>query len=258
VKPVELAAEGAPVEQGRAQGRRFALAIAGELLRQRRALPWLARRSLVARVRETSARAVATQLPWQRERIEGIALEARVALGGLELAEACERIQGAAFVEGATLQASFDLPRELEALLVLRSSRPDAGGFPSVELALAHLAGCLCGVNAEGIAVLCVRDLSRDEPSLRFHAQEILFRARDLGAGIDHLRRRASYAGGTGTLVVADAGGASRVLEFARGALEVRDTALLPARAAAPMVEIDAAARRLVWCFDERREAFAR
>lgn len=254
----ELLAEGAPVEQGRAQGGRFALAIAGELARQRSALPWFARRSLLARVRETSARAVATQLPWQRERIEGIALEARVGLAGLELAEALDRIQGAAFFAGTRLAASFDLPRELAGLLVLRTSRPDAGGFASVELALAHLAGCLCGVNAEGIAVVCARDLSPDQPSLRFHAQEILFRARDLEAGIDHLRRRASYAGGTGTLVVADARGEARVLEFARGALEVLDATRLPARAAAPMVELDTVSKRLAFSGGERLEGIAR
>ena len=257
MKPGELVTAGAPVEQGRAQGARFAVSIAGELARQRRSLPWLARRSLVARVGKTGARAVATQLPWQRERIEGIALEAHVARAELELAEAVLRIQGAAFVDGTALHASFDLERELAALLVLRASRPDAGGFPSVELGLAHLAGCLCGVNAEGIAVLCIRDLARDEPSLRFHAQEILFRARDLDAGVDHLRRRASYAGGTGTLVVADARGESRLLEFVRGALDVRDTATLPARAATPMVEIDTAQRRLTWSGDERLEMTA-
>jgi hypothetical protein len=258
VKLAELVAEGAPVEQGRAQGGRFALAIAGKLARGRSATPWLARRSLLRRVRETSARAVATQLPWQRERIEGMALEARVELAGLELAEAFERIQGAAFVAGTRLAASFDLTSELADLLVLRTSRPDAGGFPSVELALAHLAGCLCGVNAEGIAVVCTRDLSPDEPSLRFHAQELLFRARDLSAGIDHLRRRASYAGGTGTLVVANAHGEARVLDFTRGALEVRDTSLVPARAATPMIEIDTALQRLAWLGDERLEAIAR
>jgi hypothetical protein len=248
-------AEGAPVEQGRAQGGAFAVAIAAELARQRRALPWLARRSLVRRVRERSARAVATQLPWQRERLEGIALAARVPTSGLELAEAFDRIQGAAFVRGTELQAVFDLPHDLAGLLLLRTSRPDAGGFPSIEIALAHLSGCLCGVNAEGIAALCIRDLSRDEPSLRFHAQEILFRARDLGAGIDHLRRRAAYAGGTGTLIVADAHGEARVLDLERGALVVRDTELLPVQAASPMVEIDTAARRLVWSGEERLEA---
>ncbi len=254
----ELTAEGAPVEQGRAQGQVFAAPIARELARQRRTLPWLARRALVRRVRETSARAVATQLPWQRERIEGIAFAARVPLAGLELAEAFDRVPGAAFADGTTLRAVFDLPRELRDLLVLRTSRPDAGGFPSVELGLAHLSGCLCGVNAEGIAAICVRDRAGDEPSLRFLAQEIVFRARDLGAGIDHLRRRASYTGGTGTLVVADSGGEARVLEFERGALEVRDARELPRHAASATVEIDTALRRLTWSGEERREASAR
>jgi hypothetical protein len=257
VTPRELAAEGAPIEQGRAQGSVFARAIAAELARQRRALPWLARRGLLRRVRETSARAVATQLPWQRERLEGIALAARVPLAGLELAEALDRVQGAAFVDGTRLQACFDLPRELAALLVLRASQPDAGGFPSVELGLAHLSGCLCGVNAEGIAVICVRDLGRDEPSLRFHAQEILFRARDLSAGMDHLRRRASYAGGSGTLVVADATGNARQLDFERGVLRESDTDPLPKRALEPMVEIDTVSRRLSWTGEEPNEARA-
>ena len=254
----ELVAAGAPVEQGRAQGGAFAQAILRELSRQRRALPWLARRALLRRVRATSARAVATQLPWQRERLEGIALASRAPLGGLELAEALDRVQGAAFRSGAVLQAAFDVPAELRHLLLLRSSRPDAGGFPSVELALAHLSGCLCGVNAEGIAAVCVRDLAGDQPSLRCLTQEILFRARDLDAGIDHLRRRASYAGGTGTLVVADGSGETRLLELQHGELTVRDGSLLPARAAAPMVEIDTAGIRLVWSGEERREASPR
>jgi hypothetical protein len=254
----ELVAEGSPVEQGRAQGARFAAAIEAELARERRKLPWLARRSLLRRVRETSARAVATQLPWQRERSEGIALDARVALAELELAEAAVRVQGAAFADGARLAASFDLPHASANLVVLRTSRPDAGGFPSVELALAHLAGCLCGVNAEGIAVICTRDLAGDEPSLRFHAQELLFRARDLDAGIDHLRRRASYAGGSGTLLVADARGESRLLELARGTLRVRDTALVPRLAKSPQLELDARERRLSLLGGERRQAIAR
>lgn len=255
--PRDLAAEGAPVEQGEAQGRAFASAIARELARQRHALPWLARRALVRRARATSARAVATQLPWQRERLEGIALAARVPLADLELAEALDRFQGAVFARDDVLLVAFDLPAEHRELLVIRASRPDAGGFPSVELALAHLSGCLCGVNAEGIAAVCVRDLGRDEPSLRHHTQEILFRARDLTAGIDHLRRRASYAGGTGTLVVADSHGVVRELELSRGVLEVRDADRLPERAAAPMIEIDTAARRLVWSGDDPREARA-
>lgn len=238
-------AEGAPVEQGRAQGEALGDVIRGEVARLRASLPWLARRALQRRVRATSARALETQLPWQRERIEGMAHAAQARESLLLCCEASTRVQGAAFFDGALLSAVFDLPRELESLVVLRHSAPDAGGFASVELTLAPLAGCLCGVNSEGIAVIATRDVSRDELSLRFHAQELLFRARDLEAGIDHLRRRAAYAGGTGTLVAADANGAARVLELAAGKLEVGDARALPRVALARRVELDSKRRRL-------------
>jgi len=90
-----------------------------------------------------------------------------------------------------------------------------------------------------------LRDVSRDELSLRFHAQELLFRARDLVAGIDHLRRRAAYAGGSGTILAVQAGGAPALLHFARGALELEEPARLPAAGAALAIELDPAARAL-------------
>jgi hypothetical protein len=232
-------AGGAPIEQGRAQGAALGEVIRAEVTRLRASLPWLARRAIQRRVGGASARALETQLPWQRERIEGMAHAARSRESLLLLAEAQTRVAGAAFFGGALLSAVFDLPWELESLVILRHSAPDAGGFASVELALATTAGCLCGVNSEGIAVIAIRDLSRDELSLRFHAQELLFRARDLDAGIDHLRRRAAYAGGTGTLVASDAHGGARVLEFAAGKLEVGDASVLPRAALAPRVELD-------------------
>ena len=238
-------AGGAPVAQGRAQGGALADVIRGEVARLDASLPWLARRALQRRVRAGSARSLETQLPWQRERIEGMAHAARASESGLLFAEAQTRVAGAAFLDGALLSAVFDLPRELESLLVLRRSAPDAGGFASAELTLAPLAGCLCGVNSEGIAVIATRDVSRDELSLRFHAQELLFRARDLAAGIDHVRRRAAYAGGTGTLVVADARGEARVLELVGGKLAVRDASELPRVARARRVALDAKSRRL-------------
>jgi len=241
VTAADATTAGAPVEQGQAQGARFASAIAGALARQREALPWLARRALLRRVRATSARAVATQLPWQRERSEGIALAARAPLAGLELAEALVRVPGAAFADGTRLAAAFDVPAALAPLVFVRESRPDAGGFASVELALAPLAGCLAGVNAEGIAVVVLRDRGRDEPSLRFHAQELLCRARDLDAGVDHLRRRAAYAGGSGELVAADRTGRVLRLEFRSGTLQLGD-ADLPRAPADPDVVLDTTA----------------
>ena len=253
---IPFEAAGAPVEQGRAQGESLGAQIRARMDRRR---SWLARRALERRVRKTSARALETQLPWQRERIEGLAQAARVSEGRLLLEEAVTRVQGAAFGGAALLSAAFALPRELVQSLALRRSLPDAGGFASVELVLAPFAGCLCGVNSEGIAAICVRDLARDEPSLRFHAQELLFRARDLDAGIDHLRRRASYAGGTGALVVADAHGRVETLALAHGVLTlVPNGGVLPSSAARPAVALEPAARRLTFFGADGAQELAR
>jgi len=238
-----FASAGAPIEQGRAQGEALRGEIRGELARLRGSLGWLARRALVRHVAGTGARALATQLPWQRERIEGIARAAHVGESLLLLGESLTRVEAAAFADGAQLAAVFE-PPDLHARLRVRASAPDAGGFASVEVVLAPLTGCLAGVNAEGLAAVCLRDRARDELSLRFLAQELLFRARDLAAGVDHLRRRASYAGGTGALLVADASGTAHVLHFERGALALADPAL-PARAHAPHVVLDLPGRRL-------------
>ncbi len=240
-----IEAEGAPVEQGRAQGARLAEVIRAELARQSAELGWLARRALTRRAAALSARSLETQLPWQRERIEGLARAAGASESLLLAGEARVRVQGAAFWDGAVLRAELALPAELESLLILRRSAPDAGGFASAELSLAPLAGCLAGVNAEGIAVVATRDPSRDELSMRFHAQELLFRARDLDAGVDHLRRRARYAGGSGTLVAADSSGGVRVLELRAGVLELGDPRLLAKSAAAPRLELDPSLRQL-------------
>ena len=240
-------AEGAPVEQGRAQGTALAPAIRAELARRRAARGWLARRAVERRVAATSGRALATQLPWQRERIEGLAQAARVPERALVAAEAETRVQAAAFRAGGRIALALELDPALAPLLALRQSTPDAGGFASAELTLAPFAGCLCGVNAEGLVAAVLRDRSRDELSLRFHAQELLFRARDLSAGIDHLRRRAAYAGGTGTLLAGDAAGALALLHFARGALELVRPARLPPAAAEAGLELDPAARSLRW-----------
>jgi hypothetical protein len=122
----------------------------------------------------------------------------------------------------------------------VRASRSDAGGFPA-ELGLAHLAGCLCGVNAEASPRFAFATW-RDEPSLRFHAQEILFRARPR-CRHRPLAPARFVRGGNGTLVVADAA-ARRDCSSSPAALSA-DTATVPVRAATPMVEIDTSTRRL-------------
>ncbi len=252
-----IQAEGAPVDQGRAQGRsmRGEIASGVRLLRSRYGvLGW---RGARARAMRTSGLALARQLPQQRERMEGIAAAAGVSVAALTLAERLHRVQGAGFLGGSCLGASFEVPVELEPELALRASRPDAGGFPSVELTCASFAGCLAGVNSEGIAAICLADRRLSGVSLRFLTQELIFRSRNLEAAVEHLRRRVAYVGGAGLLLVADAAGAACWLDVTNGVVSVR-----PASGAGlarePMVRLDTSERSLVWAHSSgEREARA-
>ncbi len=236
-------ATGAPTDQGQVQGRAERERIATATARVRGRHGWFTWRDAKRFVRRGSARATAQQLPGLHERLEGISRASGVSLGALQVAQAWDRVQGNAFCEGTTLAACFDL-LELRDSLILRASRPDAGGFPSIELTCAHWVGCLAGVNAEGLGALCVRDPNPSQAPMRLLAQEFLFRSRDLGAGIDHIRRRGSYLGGSGVVVVGDATGTVRELSFHDG--ELNETEAQPsALPAQPSVTLDLAARRL-------------
>lgn len=241
---MRIEARGAPIDQGRAQGESLRESVHAALayLRARHTAHswWAARR----RARRGPGRALARFLPWQSERLEGIALGARVAASALELGEHAWRLRGIAAAGAGRLGASLAVPGELEPLLVVRASIPDAGGFASLELTCAHWSGCLAGVNSEGLGVVCADDRAHVEPSLRFLAQELLFRARDPGAGIEHLRRRARYAGGTGELWLAAPGTPARRLQFESG--ELRELAPDAGRAPGPFaLSIDCTGRRL-------------
>jgi hypothetical protein len=162
------------------------------------------------------------------------------------------------FHSGSRIQACLELPAELEPLLVLRESRPDAGGFPSIELTCATFAGCLAGVNSQGMAVICLEDRARDEPSLRFLAEELVFRASQLDAGIDHVRRRARYLGGTGLLLICDASGGARWLRLRDGDSWVEEAPAREQLALEPQLAIDSAERSLVFADSRGRERVAR
>jgi hypothetical protein len=239
---------GAPIDLGRIQGRSCGALIRAHVRTLRRThtrTSWSAARR---RVRRAAASSLARFLPQQCERVEGVAAGAGVGVGSLQVAEATHRMHGVGFVGPDALQLSLRLPPTLAPLLLLRTSVPDAGGFASAELTCAPWSGALGGINSEGIAVLCVDDRARFEPSLRFLAQELLFRARDLEAGIEHLRRRAAYAGGSGILLASGPGAPPRGLAFTAGALEV--TTLAAAQHALPprfSLRVEPEARELVW-----------
>jgi len=254
---VTLEARGAPVDQGRAQGEALGAELRAGLAHLRAShtpLSWLLAKR---RTRLGPARALARFLPWQMERSEGLARAARVSPAALAQAECAWRVRGVAAYDGTRLYLCAGLPAELAPGLFLRASVPDAGGFASIELTCAPWVGCLGGINSEGIAVLCADDRAQREPSLRFLAQELLFRARDLAAGIEHLRRRAHYAGGTGTLLVAGPDGVARWLELGTG--DLRERAAQPV---APPIDytlaIDWAARGLSLRRAEGEELTAR
>lgn len=238
--------EGAPVDLGRAQGRarRAEIETAVARLRDRYGpVAWLVERR---RAKRRSGRTLARQLPQQAERVDGIAAGAGVSGAALLLGESLYGIQGTAWRLGTQLHASFELASELVPLLALRTSRPDAGGFPSVELVCATFAGCLAGVNSEGFAALCLADRERGGVSLRFLAQELIFRSGDLRAAVEHLRRRARYTGGSGELLLADAAGAARRAVLVAGSLQLQpvgpDTLALE-----PDLRIDTHLRTIRW-----------
>lgn len=238
---------GAPVHQGRQQGeaRRLLVQAAVGRVRERYSrLGWLL---TLQGVRWDAGRKLACFLPQQHERLQGIARGARVSQAALELIETLYRVTGRGVCKAATLDACFEIPDELEPLLTLRHSLPGSGGFASVELACAPWASCLAGVNNEGIGVLCLEDKGLDQPSLRLLAQDVLVRARAFSPAIDHLRRRAKYAGGTGTLLVADAAGNSARLTLLAGGVDVDESVGTGALVKEPTVRIDCAERTLSW-----------
>ncbi len=246
------------MDLGRAQGQRFApriRALLGELRERHTPTSWLA---AGRRVQRGPARALARFLPQQCERVEGVATGAGVSCRGLHVLEAAASLRGAGFAHGGVLQLSVQLPAALRGALLTRSSVPDAGGFASVEWTCAHWSGALGGVNSEGIAALCEQDLPHGGPSLRFLVQEMLFRARDLEAGIEHLRRRAAYAGGSGSLLVCGRDAPARRLRLDDGKLraEPLEVGALPRGFS---LRVDARARELVWIDAEgtRRRARA-
>ena len=211
-----IRAAGAPVEQGAAQGGPRRAEVRGELERLRAAYAGgfgKARR----RALRTAGRRLSRHLPQHFERLEGIACEAGVPPASLCLAEAHARLSGRVRREESALRLSLDLPAGLREHLVARRSRPDAGGFASVELTCVHWASAIGGVNSRGLAVLCSEDRAGEQLPLRFLVQELLLRASGLDAGLEHLRRRARYAGGSGTLALAGPAGAARLVEIEAG-----------------------------------------
>jgi hypothetical protein len=238
---------GAPFAQGHAQGRALHAHIDQVARRLRRQYGFASWRLVLSEVHFGVGRRVQRFLPQQHERLEGIAAGARVHVRALELFDNLSRVDGVGSVQGCELEARLELSPELEALLTLRRSLPDACGFPSVELTCAPWVGCLAGVNDQGIGVAVVEDHDPAGPSIRVLAQDFVYRAQQLEAGIEHLRLRAGYAGISGVLLVVDGCGLARRLRLRRGELEIEELTPISAQVRESTLRIDAAARTLQW-----------
>lgn len=242
-----IEARGAPVDQGLAQGSALREGIRASLAGLRRRYGFLTWREALREARRGPGRELQRFLPQQHERLEGIAAGAGTSLAALELFETSSLVTGIGSAKGGVGEARLEISPELSALLVLRHSAPDAEGFESVELTCAPWAGCIAGVNSSGIGALVLDDRDPGAIPVGALAQDFLFRAEDLSAATDHLRLRARYAGGSGTLLLVDAKGKAVCVELSRGELQIRDCAGPGALVAESTVRIDAAVRELIW-----------
>lgn len=234
-----LDAVGAPFDQGAAQGRALARQIVGTREDLRDRYGWFAWRMAGRRAHLGSGRPMQRFLPQLHERLRGIAAGAQVALRALELHENLDRFAGVASFDGTHLEGRFVLPAAAAERLALRASRPDAVGFASVELIDAGSAGCLAGVNEPGVGVVVIDERGAAGPAMRSYAQDLILRAQTAGTAAQHLRLRARYAGGSGTLLVADPSGAALLLELAEGELQVSEAEPRRSPIASSTVEIE-------------------
>ena len=242
VDPLE--ARGAPHDQGCAQGRAWRAAVRDAVLAERGGYGLAGWLLALARARRGPGREIERFLPQQHERLQGLAHAAGVSQSALELLALTERVRGSAAAAGSSLLARFDERPDLR----VRRSRPDAGGFASAELTSPAWAGCLGGVNSQGVCVVCVSDPALEVPPLRLLAQDALFRAARRNAAVEHVRRRAGYLRATGTLLVVDAESEPLLLELADGDVRARPAPAVRDRDPVAPLVLDAPSRTLVWC----------
>ena len=241
-----LEAAGAPFEQGHAQGHACAPGIAQSAKNLRRQYGFGIWRLTLSEVHLGAGRRMRRYMPQLHERLEGIAAGANVDVRALELLDVQSRVAGVGVAEAGALEARLEIPEELEPQLLLRHSRPDAGGFASLELTCAAFAGCLAGINERGLGAIVLEDRALDAPSLRALAQDLIYRRDELESGVEHLKQRALYSEATGALHVVDASGRALRLELLEGALEVSELATSE-RISDSTLRLDPAMRSIEW-----------
>lgn len=248
-----LDVQGAPFDQGVAQGVAGRAAIRLTLEGMRRRLGWVGLREACGEVSRSSGLTQRRHLLHQHERLLGIAAGAGVAAEELGVLDEMIRVSGTGSVCGGELEIRLDLPPDLNGLLCVRRSAADAVGLPSIELSSALWPGCLAGINACGIGVVVIDDRNSGEVSLRALAQDLMLRAEGLASGLSHLRLRAAYSGGTGRLLVADAAGRAHEISLHAGAFVDHPLCPRSVPVSRSTVGIDLQQRTLTWYVSPRR-----
>lgn len=229
-------------EMGLAQGRRgceagqavYRVFMASEELELARPR-WLPR-SLFARLARWRARrelgpAIARHYPEQAERMEGIAAGSGLSPSLLHLGLAAElllnrvhwlpgacsaiAVSGPRSRGGAMIGKNFDYPPGFRVGFCVRRSAPPRG-HRSIDVTVVPLAGCHSGVNEAGLAVTYNYGYAQEDGPhplpITLLVQRMLERCGSVSEAVE-LARESPRSGGA-LLTVADAGGATAVIEL--------------------------------------------
>lgn len=240
-----LDAAGAAMDQGILQGRAAQTQILRDLKASRARAGWFNWNRTRRRASRLNARPADRFLPQLAEREQGIAEGAALRPGVLAAIALSQRIRASGRICVGCLTGDLD-NADLAGQLLFRRSAPDEVGLRSLELVAPAWAGCWAGVNEAGVAAVVLEEFGGPGPRAALYAQDLLFRASELRAGLHHLETRSRYAGGSGSLLVADESGAAARVDLTRGRFEVSelspDAVAEPARS---QLRIDLRSRRL-------------
>ncbi|MFQ5696665.1 MAG: hypothetical protein ACE5IL_00070 [Myxococcota bacterium] len=238
-----LETRGAPRDQGRIQAQRLPTEIRDAIAALRGARGALRWRQELRGAERGVGRSLSRFAPQLHERLQGIAWNCDLPVAALVLAESVWRGTVRALAKDGAIEARVAPPAGLDC--IIRTTRPDAGGFPSAELTCAPLASALAGVNGCGIAVACLDSGPRTALPARVLVSDVLLRTRSFAAALDHVQRRAHYLQATGSLLVASADGEAAQLELRAGRMRVVSPSMADGNAR--NLRLDASTCALEW-----------
>lgn len=202
---------------------------------------WIASR----RAEKEMAQAVRKQSPSLYDRLLGLAKGARISPASLWLLQAMEAvlasmegvrvptplggcsavaIRGSRSTTGEPVIAhNFDYLPIVQQFFFLRNSIPESGNR-SLEFSVSPLAGCIDGVNDQGLAITYnygqTRDHGEPGPTISLRISETMAKCSTVQEALNHLLGNSRW--GSGLLMLADARGDMAALELTSNRAEVR------------------------------------